>query len=82
MKQNGAPLMNISQIDERRIREIQPTGYDVESKIVILERRLVEGERQIAMAESRGEDTSRLVDFWIDLLHQYERSIDRLPRAA
>lgn len=42
----------------------------------ILEKRLIDGERKIAAAEARGEDTARLVDFWIDLLHQYERAVD------
>ena len=74
--------MVVSQIDALRVRELPVTDYDIRSQTETLERRLVEGERQIAMAESRGEDTNRLVDFWIDLLHQYERSVDAFAQAA
>lgn len=58
-----------------------PSG-DATMSPELLEQRLIEGERQIALAEARGVDTSRLVDFWIDLLHQYEHAVDTLPQAA
>jgi len=76
--------MAVSQLADRRNRERLTAADDVatETQTSNLERRLIEGERHIAIAEERGEDTGRLVDFWIDLLHQYERSIDALPRAA
>jgi hypothetical protein len=74
--------MAVSRISDRRLRELQTTKQEVDLRTQSLERRLIEGERQIAMAEARGEDTNRLVDFWVDLLHQYERSVDQLPHAA
>ncbi|MEJ7839408.1 MAG: hypothetical protein WKF81_11360 [Thermomicrobiales bacterium] len=74
--------MAVSQISDRRIRESLTEYQSSESSTFVLERRLIEGERRIASAESRGEDTTRLVDFWIELLHQYEQSVDAFPRAA
>lgn len=74
--------MTVSQINERRIRESSPDRYQVESPAAILERRLIDGERRIAAAAARGDDTSRLIDFWIDLLHQYEQTVDAFSEAA
>ena len=74
--------MAVSQISDRRLREQQAVPQEVDFQTQNLERRLIEGERHIAMVEARGEDTARLVDFWIDLLHQYERSVDQLAHAA
>jgi hypothetical protein len=74
--------MVISDIGSRRIAETPELGLSEMTETEILERRLVEGERHIAIAEARGEDTTNLVDFWIDLLHRYERSVDSVPHAA
>lgn len=74
--------MAVSQISDRRIRESLADFQAAESSTAVFERRLIEGERRIAAAGSRGEDTTRLVDFWIELLHQYEQSVDAFPRAA
>jgi hypothetical protein len=41
-----------------------------------IEQRLINGEKAIKEAEERGEDTTRLIDFWIMLLHQYEDAAD------
>jgi hypothetical protein len=74
--------MAVSHLEPRRITESPDNRYTALSETEILERRLVEGERRIALAQARGEDTTRLVDFWIDLLHQYEQSVDALQAAA
>lgn len=42
--------------------------------------RLEEGERQIESARAHGRDVARWEDFWINLLHGYERICDRLQR--
>jgi hypothetical protein len=64
------------------IAHLHSNRAGTEPDIQALERRLVDGERKIALAEARGEDTTRLTDFWIDLLHQYESAVDSLPEAA
>lgn len=74
--------MGVSQINEHRIRESSPERYVTETPAAILERRLIEGEHRIAAAEERGDDISRLVDFWIELLHQYEQTVDAYSEAA
>jgi hypothetical protein len=44
--------------------------------VATLERRLDDGWTRIEEAKARGEDVSAWEDFWIDLLHQYERACD------
>lgn len=47
-----------------------------------LERRLADGYSRIEDARSRGRDVTAWEEFWIDLLHQYESTVDDLPEAA
>lgn len=48
----------------------------------ILEQRLSDGYTRIEQAMAMGEDVTAWEDFWIELLHQYEAAVDRLPEAA
>lgn len=66
--------MAIATIRPQQIAEANNEAYLEVTQSEILEQRLVEGERHIAVAEAQGEDITRLVDFWIDLLHQYEHA--------
>jgi hypothetical protein len=75
-------IMVVSRIGSRRGTEAIESTSSVMTETELLERRLEEGERHIALAEARGEDTTRLVDFWIELLHRYERSVDSMAHAA
>jgi hypothetical protein len=45
---------------------------DSRARAETIEQRLIDGEQKIAAAQQRGEDTSRLIDFWIRLLAEYE----------
>lgn len=44
-----------------------------QNDIAILERRLSDGWARIDEARMLGEDVTAWEDFWIELLHQYER---------
>jgi flagellin-specific chaperone FliS len=46
-----------------------------------LERRLNDGWDRINQAEQRGDDAEAWIDFWIELLHQYEAAWDDLSEA-
>ena len=46
------------------------------------ERRLADGFELIEVRRAAGIDVTKLEEFWIDLLHQYETLCDRLPAAA
>jgi hypothetical protein len=69
-------------LEPRHLAGILTSDFVELSPVQILENRLIEGERRIAQAEARGEDTTRLVDFWIELLHQYEDACAPLSQAA
>ncbi|MGI8547735.1 MAG: hypothetical protein ACR2M1_10425 [Gemmatimonadaceae bacterium] len=47
---------------------------------ITLRTRLEAGEMKIARIEKDGEDVTALEDFWVDLLHEYERAEDREVR--
>jgi hypothetical protein len=46
------------------------------------ERRLEDGFELIEIRRAAGIDVTKLEDFWIELLHQYETLCDSLPMAA
>jgi|GEM_PF-4544100 len=69
-------------LEPRELASIVTDEFVELSPVQILENRLIEGERRIERAAARGEDTTRLVDFWIELLHQYEDACAPLSQAA
>jgi hypothetical protein len=44
--------------------------------------RLEQGGQEIEAARAKGRDVARWEDFWINLLHRYERICDRLDRLS
>ena len=46
--------------------------------LAVLERRLSDGYARIEIAMANGEDITAWTDFWIDLLHRYERACDAI----
>jgi hypothetical protein len=75
--------MAVKQFTPRNLTDVITEEFVELSPSSILESRLIEGERRIAIAEARGEDTTHLIDFWIELLHQYEDVFDEsYPKAA
>ena len=61
--------------------ETQP-GSGCSGYLEALERRLADGYARIEDARSRGQDVTAWEEFWIDLLHQYELTVDDFPEAA
>ena len=61
--------------------ETQP-GSGCSGYLEALERRLADGYARIEDARSSGQDVTAWEEFWIDLLHQYESTVDDLPEAA
>lgn len=57
--------------------DMRGSGY-----LETLERRLADGYARIEDARSRGQDVTAWEEFWIDLLHQYELTVDDFPEAA
>lgn len=71
--------------DPRAFQVVAMTGLlpqegDVE--ISNLDNRLADGYRRIEAAIARGEDVQIWEDFWVSLLHSYERLCDDLEQAA
>lgn len=56
--------------------------WERESEIVNLESRLADGYLRIESAISRGEDVRVWEEFWVSLLHSYERLCDDMEQAA
>jgi hypothetical protein len=74
--------MAVKQFSPRNLTDVITEEFVELSPTSILETRLIEGERRITLAEARGEDTTHLIDFWIELLHQYEDAFETYPQAA
>lgn len=47
-----------------------------QSRIATLEKRMNDGWNLIEKRKSMGQDISKLEDFWIQLLHEYEAACD------
>lgn len=63
------------------IRERPMTGgqrAELEQKMATLVDRLNKGDELIAQKRALGEDVSRLEDFWVDLLREYETTCAQL----
>lgn len=57
-------------------------GLDPDLELQRLEQRLNDGYELIEKRRDAGLDVSKLEDFWIDLLHEYEELCDDHPLAA
>jgi hypothetical protein len=67
------------------MRAPSPTPFrrlDPDMELRQLEQRLNDGYELIEQRRSAGLDVSKLEDFWIDLLHEYEERCDNHPLAA
>ena len=53
---------------------------DLARHIQTLDARLNHGWEVIERRKSAGLDTTKLEDFWIDLLHEYERACDEFAK--
>ncbi len=72
------PLQPLSMVRHGETQpDLRSSGY-----LEALERRLTDGYARIEDARSRGQDVAAWEEFWIDLLHQYELTVDDLPEAA
>lgn len=60
------------------LEQEEPTIVELKAERDNLVARLDEGERQIEAAKALSRDIARWEDFWINLLHRYERVCDRL----
>lgn len=67
------------------MKATHPTPFrrlDEEQSLRRLEERLNDGYEMIEQRRQAGLDVSKLEDFWIDLLHEYEARCDNEPIAA
>lgn len=67
------------------MKHTHPTPFkrlDEEQTLHRLEERLNEGYELIEARRAAGLDVSKLEDFWIELLHEYEARCDSEPIAA
>jgi hypothetical protein len=61
------------------IQSIQPAGVDVEKQQALLDKlaqRLDDGYSRIDLGIANGLDVEHWEEFWLELLHQYERLVD------
>ena len=67
------------------MKATHPTPFrrlDEDQSLRRLEQRLNDGYEMIEKRRTAGLDVSRLEDFWIELLHEYEARCDHEPIAA
>ena len=67
------------------MKATHPTPFrrlDEDQSLRRLEERLNEGYEMIERRRAGGLDVSKLEDFWIELLHEYEARCDSEPIAA
>lgn len=67
------------------MRATHPTPFrrlDEDQSLRRLEQRLNDGYEMIEKRRMAGLDVSKLEDFWIELLHEYESRCDQEPIAA
>ncbi|MDQ4044287.1 MAG: hypothetical protein M3173_02410 [Chloroflexota bacterium] len=55
-----------------------PSTARIQRELDVLEHRLRDGEHRIEEARSAGADVKAWEEFWIELLHSYEATHDRL----
>ena len=67
------------------MKQSTPTPFrrlDADQSLARLEQRLNEGYELIEKRRAAGLDVTKLEDFWIELLHEYEDRCDEHPLAA
>jgi hypothetical protein len=75
-------VSQMTQQSRSRQSEDTPTSPDAGDQQSELARRLETGYDYIDGMIAAGEDVTKLEDFWIDLLHQYEAVCEGLAEAA
>lgn len=78
-------IRNVSPFNSGSLRvvEIPDLRSEIrETQVENLESRLADGYQRIESALSRGEDVQVWEEFWISLLHSYERLCDDMEQAA
>jgi hypothetical protein len=67
-----------SEVDSMIRTPSQATVVELEREVAVLEDRLRDGERRIEEARLIGAETDEWEEFWIELLHTYEFTFNRL----
>lgn len=75
-------MRRFSDSDRPGVRLMRQETVHYSDSVETLERRLSDGYVRIDQAIALGEDVAAWEVFWIELLRQYESTVDNLPVAA